>query len=249
MLRQLGCAILSAFAGTLFYKKSFKQHEIPLVLHAIILAATCRFCDATTLTIVGLASAFIMMDRQRQVMTIDVIKTTKLSMFLTLLALAFDMEWNLGMQVLQVHPRTWIKVRIFGAAFVQFVRRPSSVKVMLQEVRSHLGPVFVISLFQLGLRSTSASPVKAVFLLTAAAAALAAGTFFRPDNTGLSSLICDSTSSWRKTYHRALMTTACAIYMFDIANDVLNLVMPPSAAGMATLLQPCHLNETCVQYE
>ena len=247
MLRQIGCALLSAFAGTLFYKKSFRQSEIPLVLHTIALAVAVRFLDLTTTSLFCFSTTYVLLDSQRREMVWTVVRTTKPSMFLTLFMLFVDVEFNLGAMMgtllFDLHPSStlWIRIRIGCAAVIQFVRHPLWVKTMLQEPRSHMGPVFIASLAQLAVRLPT-SDARSGFMALATASAFAAGTLFRPDNSAVSGLLRESTSSQRKTFHRVLMTAAFAIFLLDCACE---FSLPTVGAQAAAAVAMPQCNNSC----
>ena len=223
---QVMCAVLLAFAGTLFYKKSFTSKELPLVFCSIVLALTFRWILKDPLQSFATTVCFLLLlDTAHRNELINSIKTSKKSMFFTLFFVLSDSEFQLGSNLLttalkaDISTSTWIKVRAIFAMVPQGIRKPLWLKDKLQELRSHLGPVFVISIFELAfcVENNHKTAFTRGLMYFAAFCAFLAGTIFRPDNSAVSGLFQKSTEIGRKKCHRSLMMIASAVLVLDCA--------------------------------
>ena len=198
---QVMCAVLPAFAGTLFYKKSFTSKELQLVFCSIILALTFKIFKDPLQSLATAACFLLLLDPEHRNEMINCIRTLKKSMFFTLFFVLCDSEFQLGSHLLttalkaDISTSSWIKFRAIFAMVPQGIRKPLRLKDKLQELRSHLGPVFVISIFELAFcveNSHKTAFTRCLMHFTAFCAFLA-GTVFRPDNSAVSGLFQKST--------------------------------------------------------
>ena len=139
----------------------------------------------------------------------QIIKAMKLDIFLFFLAIILDAKFNFTETVFQ----PWIVIRVFVSALPQFLRKPIWLKVKLQDMRSKLGPVYVLYVALCAMKHTSSLP----FADLAALTSCIAGIIFRPDNGAVLELLGYETKlPERRYWHGRLMIVSLVTFMISV---------------------------------
>lgn len=110
----------------------------------------------------------------------------------------------------------WKNIRIFAAAIPQFLRKPLWLKTKLQDIRSKLGPIYILYVARYVLTRGDCGPewLRGVANI-AMISSVIAGVVFRPDNPTMLDLMGYKTKpTERRFYHRNLMIcsfSCCAL--------------------------------------
>ena len=128
----------------------------------------------------------------------------------------------------------------FLVSLIQFVRKPLSLKIRLQEIRAFMGPIFVlcsVRTFNM-FRSDDLAPLHpwlCSISFASTVVALVGGVLFRPDNDYLLTKLFKwrTDTELRKRHHRncmilsTLLSCGCGVYWY-----ILRRMTTPSGSGL-----------------
>ena len=209
--------VLLAYSAAVFYKRSFTRDQFWIVLLCVAQA----LAQSSGHLLVSLATGLcgIVICYRRRASFVESLQNSKVSFGLTMFVFLLDVHYHLGQELLlrhcqlQVTRTQWMFARTVVAGGTQFLRKPTALRVLLQDVRSHLGPIYVMSVAQLTLSANPGGGGGAVFTVlcyVAFVCSVMAGTVFRPDNPATSEIFVKTTSVQRKWYHgRLMLTSSC----------------------------------------
>jgi hypothetical protein len=193
----LGC-LLRSLALSVFYKKSFGPQTAPLVALLFLMQL-----NAVAMMIVFGAMFFVITSRLgREHM--DTFCSVMASLSVQTVVVYFALMSDVMQQPRADIP--WSKIMLASA--VQFLRRPKSLRVALQDTRARFGPVYCVYVL---------ASAKSPCLITAAICSTLAGTFFRPDNKYLMQMLVPSISYRKlKTLHQCFMLSSFACFVISL---------------------------------
>lgn len=224
-----------AAAATVFYKKDFAEPVVPIAASLSVLGLlTDQLCTYPVLAGSGCILACGTLLYYSFVNLEWVRKAAKMDFFIVFLLAILDVRFGLITNIvrfgLMANIPYWDNLRIFATSVPQFIRRPSWLKAKLQDLRSKLGPMFVLFVASYAADVGAMETSTLVYFLTrlAAGSAILAGVFFRPDNSTMLSLCASLTNVphkedfipyktsliQRRNVHRRLMVTSfvcCAL--------------------------------------
>lgn len=190
-----------AAAATIFYKKTFREDKLlsvgALSLLGLFLETSEIYPVSRAGVIVSLCFLWYTAQKDKEWFK----SAIKMDFFLVLFFAILDAR--VGLLPLPY----WKNIRIFAAAIPQFLRRPLWLKAKLQDVRSKLGPIYVlyVSCYVLT-RGTEGPEWLQRVAEMAMAFSIFAGVVFRPDNSTMLDLTTYKTKlTERRFYHRSLM--------------------------------------------
>jgi hypothetical protein len=199
----LSCLMYAA-AGTIFYKKSFNSDMFSTVMTFAHLGLFAN-CFGQSHPIVTVTCLLVMTTR----MVMACPKWYKSLNTVVLFAVLFMALLDAQVAFLWSLPY-W--VRIIVTALPQFIRRPLWLKAKLQDVRSKMGPLYVLYVTLVTkdiLENRNNHLVWQCLAVIAMVSAIVAGAVFKPDNKAAMELFCTGTTlSSRKYYHARLMITS-----------------------------------------
>ena len=104
-------------------------------------------------------------------------------------------------------------IRVFASAVAQFLRKPIWLKVKLQDMRSKMGPVYVLYVGLCAMKLKSSLPFADLEALTS----FIAGIIFKPDNGAILELLEYETKlSERLYWHGCLMIVSLVTFMISL---------------------------------
>lgn len=221
-----------AAAATVFYKKDFSEQRLPILGCLSLLGLLAENLDKQPafLGVCCLLTSFLLIHvsyLNRDWLT----KAAKIDFFLPMLAAVLEARFGL-VHLIGIDIPYWASIRIFAVAVPQFLRKPLWLKTKLQDVRSKLGPMFVmfVTTYAMSLDSSNVTFLTRYVARIAAGAAIIAGVFFRPDNSTVLNILAylmnvpyrpgfvpyKTNLIQRRNVHRQLMLTSfmCCATLF-----------------------------------
>ena len=231
------------FAATIFYKKSFRRDEIPVVFSLVLLGVVTDILRTLILTdstleagktsdefnfVCVFAATFVVINwalylcfRHLHLMR----KTIWSSVFVAYLFAILDVRGSLAANIWastsQLKPEqyapSWNVYIVLVSAGIQFVRNPIWVKAQLQGMRAKFGPIYILTLthYMIYALTVDRSMIVVVMSVVAVVFASLAGIVLRPDNAAvLEALGITTTHPQRRWYHGRMMGISLALFVF-----------------------------------
>lgn len=175
-----------AAAATIFYKKTFRQDKLPVVGSLAILGLfldlgnkypfySCVGASATTIFLSYLCYR-----------NFDWLKSAlKMDFYFVFFLAVIDARFNLCNKIGLPFPY-WTNFRILVGAIPQFLRKPLWLKTKLQDVRSKLGPIYILYVSSYVMtRDVNGTHWSHQIGVVAMLSAVLAGVVIRPDNSAV----------------------------------------------------------------
>lgn len=177
-----------AAAATIFYKKTFREDKLHIVGAFSILGLILEYYSKNPTYPVFGTSASLTLLACLCYRNQEWLKTAmKIDLYCTFLFALIDARFGLGEMIgLQY----WKYLRIVTVAIPQFLRKPLWLKTKLQDLRSILGPIYIlyVSSYVMSRDINDAKRLQQIGYV-AMMSSIIAGVCFRPDNSAVLDLL------------------------------------------------------------
>lgn len=242
-ISKLFSSMAYGLAATIFYKKSFRKDEIPVVSSLVLLGVVADSLRTKIFTDLSVGAGHIS-DEFNSIYIFAgtsaviiwalylsychqhlILKTIWSSVFVAYLFAILDVRGSLATNIWastsHLKPEhfapSWNVYRVLISAGIQFVRKPKDLKTKLQGMRAKFGPIYIMTLTHYMFYALTVDRSMLVVLMSGMTVVIAsvAGIILRPDNAAvLETLGVTTTHPQRRWYHGRMM--ASSLFLFGV---------------------------------